>query len=57
MSEQDTQAHLLECSELSEENEIVRGSIKYENLFSESLSEKVDVLRIMKDRFKEEKLF
>ena len=56
VSEQDTQAHLLECSELSEENEIVRGSVKYENLFSECLSEKVDVLRIMKDRFKRRKV-
>ena len=53
----ETQEHLLSCSELREENVVVETLPQYEHLFGENLKEKITVAGMLSSNFKKRKSF
>ena len=50
-NEEDTQKHLLECSKLDTDGDIVTKLPEYDHLFSEKLDDKVKIAKIIKQRY------
>ena len=52
---EDTQQHILDCKYLDGENQLILGCANYEKLFSDNLSDKLEIARIIRSRFKRRK--
>ena len=49
--EEDTQKHLIECSKLDTDGDLVTKLPEYDHLFSEKLDLKVSIAKIIKQRY------
>ena len=53
--EDDSQEHLLSCSEIKEDSILVRSVPAYQDLFGSNVEEQVNLARILKKRFEQRK--
>ena len=53
---EDTQAHMLHCSDLITEGEIVKFLPEYQNIFGTEFTKQIEVARLLMDRYQKRKL-